>query len=88
MYDLKTIQGKTSIMNRLIESIGQTNRVLLNMATTYNGRLLATQVRRYFEINPMASEVLIFKSGRAISIKRNYALDKKFLISFPQKYGK
>jgi len=88
MYDLKTIQGKTSIMNRLIESIGQTNHVLLNMATTYNGRLLATQVRRYFEINPMASEVLIFKSGRAISIKRNYALDKKFLISFPQKYGK
>lgn len=88
MYDLKTIQGKTSIMNRLIESIGQTNHVLLNISTTYNGRLLATQVRRYFEINPMASEVLIFKSGRAISIKRSYALDKKFLITFPRKYGK
>lgn len=88
MYDLKTIQGKKSIMNRLIESIGQTNHVLLNMATTYNGRLLAMQVRRYFEINPEASEVLIFKSGQAISIKRNYALDKKFLISFPRKYGK
>ena len=88
MYDLKTVQGKKSIMNRLIESIGQTNHVLLNMATTYNGRLLATQVRRYFEINPAASEVLIFKSGRAISIKRNYALSKKFLISFPQRFGK
>ena len=31
---------------------------------------------------------LIFKSGRAISIKRNYALSKKFLISFPQRFGK
>ena len=76
MYDLKTIQGKTSIINRLAESIGQTNHVLLNMATTYNGRLLATQIKRYFEMNPQASEVLIFKGGQAISVKRGYALDK------------
>ena len=88
MYDLKTIQGKTSIINRLAESIGQTNHVLLNMATTYNGRLLATQIKRYFELNPQASEVLIFKGGQAISIKRGYALDKYFVLSFSKKYGK
>ena len=88
MYDLKTIQGKASIINRLAESIGQTNHVLLNMATTYNGRLLATQIKRYFELNPQASEVLIFKGGQAISIKRGYALDKYFVLSFSRKYGK
>ena len=88
MYDLKTIQGKASIINRLAESIGQTNHVLLNMATTYNGRLLATQIKRYFELNPQASEVLIFKGGQAISIKRGYALDKYFVLSFSKKYGK
>jgi len=88
MYDLKTIQGKASIINRLAESIGQTNHVLLNMATTYNGRLLATQIKRYFELNPQASEVLIFKGGQAISVKRGYALDKFFVLSFSRKYGK
>ena len=88
MYDLKTIQGKASIINRLAESIGQTNHVLLNMATTYNGRLLATQIKRYFELNPQASEVLIFKGGQAISVKRGYALDKLFVLSFSRKYGK
>ena len=43
MYDLKTIQGRSSIINRLIESIGQSNHILLNMATDYNARLLALQ---------------------------------------------
>lgn len=88
MYDLKTIQGRSSIMNRLLESIGQTNHVLLNMATNYNGRLLATQIKHYFELNPQASEVLIFKGGLAISIKRGYALDRYFVLSFSKKYGK
>ena len=88
MYDLKTIQGKSSIMNRLVESIGQTNHILLNMATTYNGRLLAAQIKRYFELNPLAAEVLIFKGGHSISVKRGYALHKMFLLSFSRKYGK
>jgi hypothetical protein len=88
MYDLKTIQGKSSIMNRLVESIGQTNHILLNMATTYNGRLLAAQIKRYFELKPLAAEVLIFKGGHSISVKRGYALHKMFLLSFSRKYGK
>ena len=31
MYDLKTIIGQSSVVNRLFESIGQSNRVLLNI---------------------------------------------------------
>lgn len=27
MFDLKTIQGKASVMNRLLESVGQTNHI-------------------------------------------------------------
>ena len=59
MYDLKTIQGKASILNRLVESIGQTNHVLLNMATEYNAHLLALQIQKYFEWNPDAGQILI-----------------------------
>ena len=41
MFDLKTITGKSSVDNRLSESIGQTNRVLLNIVADYNlGTLL------------------------------------------------
>ena len=49
LYDLKTIQGKASVSNRLNESIGQTNRVLLNIKTDYNGRLLASDIKSFFE---------------------------------------
>ena len=45
LFDLKTISGKNSVGNRLRESIGQTNRVLLNMANDYNTRLLASDIK-------------------------------------------
>ena len=61
LYDLKTIQGKASVSNRLNESIGQTNRVLLNMTTDYNARLLASDIKSFFEKSRDAIEVLVFK---------------------------
>ena len=39
LFDLKTIHGKNIVGSRLKESIGQTNRVILNMTTDYNTRL-------------------------------------------------
>ena len=70
-YDLKTITGKNSVGNRLIESIGQTRRVLLNMAVDYNPRSLASEIRNYFEQNKDAQEVLIFVGNKYISINRD-----------------
>ncbi|MBO7440499.1 MAG: hypothetical protein J6U21_12570 [Bacteroidales bacterium] len=88
MYDVKTIQGKTSVLNRLVESIGQTNHVLLNMNTQYNSRLLAFQIKRYFEVNPDAAEVLIFKGKQTFSVIRAYAKEKSFVTLFSKQYGK
>ena len=48
LFDLKTIYGTASIGNRLKESIGQTNRVLLNIRCDYEGRLLAFEIKKYF----------------------------------------
>ena len=59
LFDLKTITGKTSLGNRLVESVDQTNRVLVNVCTTYNPRLMASQIKNYFDSNPFAVEVLI-----------------------------
>ncbi|MBP3788145.1 MAG: hypothetical protein J6I52_00820 [Prevotella sp.] len=82
MYDLKTIHGKSSVINRLTESIGQTNHVLLNMTTDYNARLLAKNIITYFTINPLALEVMIFKGTKSIIVKRSAALDKDFVKKF------
>ena len=88
LYELKTIQGVSSVSNRLSDSEGQSNHVLLNLSTRYNGGLLAVQIRDYFNHNPKAIEVLIFKGKSAISIKRSFILQNDFVRKFRREYGK
>ena len=86
MYDLKTITGHSSIENRLMESIGQTYHVLLNICTTYNSRLMAVQIRNYFNVYPDALEVLVYKGKKTISVTRRFVENPLYLIQFRQKY--
>jgi len=79
LFDLKTITGKNSVGNRLIESLGQTDRVLLNLQTDYSIRRLTQEIRHYFELSPDVQEVLIYNGSKEISIRRNIALSKGFL---------
>ena len=88
MYDLKTISGKSSLENRLMESIGQTNHVLINVCSKYNPRLMATQIRYYFQVNPSSIEVLIYRGGKAIVVTRRIAENPLFLIQFQRKFVK
>lgn len=88
LYDLKTIQGKGSAGTRMKDSIGQANRVLLNMSSDYNARLLASEIREYFEINPNAVEVLIFKGKKSISVVREHTQSPMFNRLFRRKYEK
>ena len=87
-YDVKTISGQSSVGNRLSESIGQTNRVILNMATTYNARSLARDIRSYFEASKDAVDVVIFKGGSMIRVDRSTAMSKNFVPQFIRQYGK
>ena len=88
LYDLKTIQGKASVSNRLNESIGQTNRVLLNMTTDYNARLLASDIKSFFEKSRDAIEVFVFKGNKTISIKRGLVQNSAFNRLFRKLYEK
>ena len=88
VIELKTIQGSSSALNRLTDSTSQSNHVLLNMTTTYNGGLLAVQIRRYFEQNDKALEVLIFKGKNVLSIKRRFVFQKDFVRKFRKEFGK
>ena len=86
LYDLKTVYGKGSVGTQLLDSIGQTNRVLLNIQTDYNARFLAKDIRRYFERNSSAVEVLIMKGSRTISVKREDTLGQSYIRNFMMKY--
>ncbi len=86
LYDLKTVHGKGSVGTQLLDSIGQTNRVLLNITTDYNPRVLAKDIRRYFERNANAIEVLIMKGTRTISVIRENTLSKSYIRNFMMKY--
>lgn len=87
-YDLKTISGKSSVSNRLEESIGQSNRVLLNITTDYSPSSLARSIKHYFEHNSDALEVLVFKGGKSISVSREMSQSKSFYSLFMKKYSK
>ena len=88
LYDLKTVHGKGSVGTQLLDSIGQTNRVLLNMTTDYNARLLASDIKSYFESNRDAIEVLIFKGNKSIPVKRGLACNPDFNRIFRKLYEK
>ena len=88
MFDLKTIIGKSSVGNRLLESIGQSNRVLLNMPTGYNTRLLAADIKTYFELNDEALEVIILRGGKLLSIDRNDALHPSYYRIIKKRFEK
>jgi len=88
VYDVKTIQGKSSAINRMRESIGQSNRIILNLATDYNGRLLASDIKAYFEMNTNASEVMIFKGNKLLLVQRGLVKNGMFNRIFRKMYEK
>ena len=87
MYDLKTVSGMGSVGTQLLDSIGQSNRILINMTSDYNPRALAKDIRRYFERNVYAVEVLIMKGSRSISVIREDTLGQPFIRNFMMKYS-
>lgn len=88
MYDLKTIYGKGSVGTQLLDSIGQSNRILLNITSDYNARLLAADIKTYFETNRNAVEVLLFKGKKTISVNRYNAQSPMFYRHFRKIYEK
>ena len=86
MYDLKTIQGQASVSNRLAESIGQSNQILINLATSYDARRLAKDLISYFKLNQNAIEVLIFKRGKLLQVTRKSVFGRDFVKSFMNQY--
>lgn len=88
MFDLKTISGKNSVDNRLSDSIGQANRILLFLTVDYNPSSLARSIKHYFESNYQAKEVLVFKSNKLLSVTRKSLDDHYFFKTLIRRYVK
>ncbi len=86
LFELKTITGRGSVGTRLIESIGQTNDVLLNIRSAYDPRLLAKDIQSYFETNKKAREVLILKGNKSLSVSRRFVEGKSYIKMFMKRY--
>ena len=86
LFELISISGKSSVGNRLMESIGQTNHVILNMLTDYDARQLAKDVQAYFEANREAREVMIMKGNKTLSVSRRFVEGKDFVKMFMKRY--
>ena len=77
-----------SVSTQLLDSVGQSNRILLNMTSDYNVRLLASDIKMYFEANKNAVEVLLYKGKKALSVNRYSAQSPMFHKQFRKKYEK
>ena len=86
LFDLKSISGHSSVITRLMESIGQTNHVLLNLLTDYDARKLAKDVRAYYETNREAREVMIMKGNKILSVSRRFIESKDYVKMFMKRY--
>ena len=78
MFDLKTITGTGSIGTRLMESMGQTNRVFLNLGTTYPTNRMATEIKQYFEANSEALEVTVAVGKKMVSVDREFLASRNY----------
>ena len=88
VYDLKTVFGKSSAGQNLLDSIGQCNRILMNIQPEYSTRLLTSDITTYFEVNKQAIEVLIFKGRKRLSINRRLTQNPSFYSVLKKMYEK
>lgn len=85
-YDLKTVYGKASVGDSLLDSVGQCNSILINMTREYSTRKLALAIKQYFEVNEKAFEVLVFKGHKRISVNRSLVSNHHFPSIFKKAY--
>ena len=69
-----------------MESIGQTNHVILNMLTDYGARQLAIDVKSYFEASHEAREVMIMKGNKTLSVSRSFVESRDYVKMFMKRY--
>ena len=76
------------ITERSLQFIGLLLVVIENIQSDYNARLLAADIRTYFETNQDALEVLIFKGNKVLPVNRIQVKSPDFNRVFRKRYEK
>ena len=76
------------ISERWLQFIGLLLVVIENIQSDYNARLLAADIRTYFETNQDALEVLIFKGNKVLPVNRIQVKSPDFNRVFRKRYEK
>ena len=61
---------------------GQTNRVFLNLSTKYSTNRMAIEIKKYFEDNSDALEVLVAVGNKVVSVERTFIMRRTFFKEF------
>ena len=77
-YDVKTLTGLNSVDNRLLDSIGQSNRVILSIRSEYQARKLYDEIKSFFENNKKAQQVIIIARNKEIILDREMMKESTF----------
>ncbi len=77
-YDVKTLTGLNSVDNRLLDSIGQSNRVILSIKSEYQARKLYDEIKSFFENNKKAQQVIIIVRNKEIILDREMMKESTF----------
>ncbi len=81
-FEAKTINGKSTIKQRLLEASTQSDRVVLDIIGVSNPNDIAENVKWFFEKNDDVKEILMFKKSRPIYVSRRKFDSKNFVKKF------
>ncbi|MDD1539412.1 hypothetical protein [Riemerella anatipestifer] len=68
----KTINGKSTIKQRLIEASTQSDRAILDIVGTKDTNEIYGNIKWFFENNDNVKEIIMFKGSRLISLTRRH----------------
>lgn len=85
-FEGKTINGKSTIKQRLIEASTQSDRTILDIVGTNDVNAIYGNIKWFFENNDNVKEIIIFRRSKLILIEKDDIKDKFFKESFRKKW--
>lgn len=85
-FEGKTINGKSTIKQRLIEASTQSDRAILDIVGTNDINEISDSIKWFFENNDSVIEIIIFRRSKLILIEKDDIKDKFFKESLRKKW--
>ncbi len=88
LYEIKTINGVGSLESRLNKSATQSTNVILDVADIYESRIIAEELKRFYETHSHIKDIILFRGKREIHITRSDIQSERFIRNFIIQWAK